>query len=371
MARRPVAILLTRLGMMVGFRTIFGAWRKKCFRLGMRGGRAFAVAAMALALGWGPGAQAAGLKNLSVDEFRAQVAQLQGVVAACAASASACNADSVGDDVRVGDGTKDEFELHWQWLRAALTKAKAAKPEERATLLHEAQGQLAELAQESGGAAIEGQDQEFSRARKEANAVLARGEFQLSGGPTWWERLTAWAMGWIGRFFTGVAEVGIAAPWLGKLLAWLFFVGAAVGLLFFVLRNVARQRLRISLGHTALHHTPWDREADDWAMRAEQHAAAREWREAVHCVYWAAIVALEERRAWRHNPTRTPREYVRLLKPGSTQQQGLRRLTQIFERIWYGLREANAEEYAEARSMYEGLARSTATADESSAGGAA
>jgi len=76
----------------------------------------------------------------------------------------------------------------------------------------------------------------------------------------------------------------------------------------------------------------------------------------VHCLYWAAIVSLESRRAWRHNPTRTPREYLRLLKPGSAQQRNLRGLTKIFERVWYGLREGGAEEYAEARGMYEALA---------------
>jgi hypothetical protein len=51
---------------------------------------------------------------------------------------------------------------------------------------------------------------------------------------------------------------------------------------------------------------------------------------------------------------------VRLLKPGSAQQQGLRRLTQIFERVWYGLRDADESEYAEARALYERVASSAA-----------
>ena len=226
------------------------------------------------------------------------------------------------------------------------------------TLLRDADAQLAEMAQESA-VSPNGQP-DFGRARAEANAVLARAEFQRGGGPTWWDRAKSWMFGWLLRLFSGVAQVGAAAPWLGTLLEWLFFVGAAVGLLFFLLRNVARQRLRVSLEAQGLQTTAWDREADDWAQWAEQHAAAGEWREAVHCLYWAAIVSLEARRAWRHNPTRTPREYVRLLKAGSTQQQGLRRLTQIFERVWYGLRDANAEEYAEARAMYERLAAGAA-----------
>jgi hypothetical protein len=351
--------------MMVGYNSVFGELRKRYFRPRTQSGRTLAVAALVLALAWGPGAQAAALKSISLDEYRAQVTRLQGVVAACSTSAAACDAGSVGNDVRVGDVAKGGFEQHWQWLQAALTNARSAKAEERATLVREAQGRLAELAQESSVATGAEQEQEFNRARKEANGVLARGEFQRGVGPTWWDRLKARALGWLGRFFTGVAAVGIAAPWLGRLLEWLFFVGAAVGLLFFMLRNAARQRLRISLGDAALRGTAWDREANDWAEQAEQHAAAGEWREAMHCLYWAAIVALEERRAWRHNPTRTPREYVRLLKPGTAQEQGLRRLTQIFERVWYGLRDANAEEYAEARSMYEGLAARATVPEES------
>jgi hypothetical protein len=48
------------------------------------------------------------------------------------------------------------------------------------------------------------------------------------------------------------------------------------------------------------------------------------------------------------------------LKPGSAQQQGLRRLTQIFEHVWYGLRDADPSEYAEARALYERLEASAA-----------
>ncbi len=204
----------------------------------------------------------------------------------------------------------------------------------------------------AGGAAESG----FARARAVANAVLAEPQFQGAVGLTWWDRLKMKFFEWVQRMFDGVVRVGIAAPWLGTLLEWLCFVGAAVGLLFVLLRNVARQRLRVGLGGEAVQKSAWESEADDWAKWAAEHAEAGEWREAVHCLYWAAIVLLESRRAWRHNPTRTPREYVRLLKPGSAQQQGLRRLTQIFERVWYGLRDADEGEYAEARALYERVA---------------
>jgi hypothetical protein len=185
--------------------------------------------------------------------------------------------------------------------------------------------------------------------------VLALKEFQGADTVTWWDRLKARVFSWIERIFHGVGQIGEMAPWIGRLLEWLLFVGAAVGVVVFVLRSLQRQRLRVSLAEGAAKATAWDREGTDWAKLAEGFASEGAWRDAVHCLYWAAIVTLEGRRAWRHNPTRTPREYVRLLKPGSAQQQGLRGLTQIFERVWYGLREAKAEEYARARALYEGL----------------
>jgi Domain of unknown function (DUF4129) len=317
-----------------------------------------AVVSAMLALGITPALHAAGLKGISPDAFGAEVVRLQGVVTACAASAAACTADAVGEDVRVGDVAKGGFEEHWDWLRGALKDAKTEKPAERATLLQEAGEWLAEMAKESG--ATSGAEREFGHERAVANAVLAQPQFQGDMVVTWWDRAKMKMLEWLGRLFEGVMRVGTAAPWLGTLLEWLCYVGAAVGLLFFLLRNLARQRLRVALEGDALKGSAWESEADDWAKWAAEHAEAGEWREAVHSLYWAAIVLLESRRAWRHNPTRTPREYVRLLKPGSAQQQGLRRLTQIFEHVWYGLRDADSSEYAEARALYERLEASAA-----------
>ncbi len=331
-----------------------------------------AAACVMLVVGMVPAARAAGLKEISRDGFGAEVVRLQGVVVACATSGAACNADAVGDDVRVGDVEKGGFEEHWDWLRGALKDAKTAKDGERATLMREAGARLDAMGQESAGGAAESG---FAHARAVSNAVLAEPQFQGAVGLTWWDRLKMRFFEGLQRLFDGAVRVGTAAPWLGTLLEWLCFVGASVGLLFFLLRNLARQRLRVKLGGEAVQKSAWESEADDWAKWAAEHAEAGEWREAVHCLYWAAIVLLESRRAWRHNPTRTPREYVRLLNPGSAQREGLRGLTQIFERVWYGLRDADESEYAEARALYErvaaGGAEGSGAVSEIAAGGVA
>lgn len=336
----------------LGRRGVMGTYKD----VARRGARRRAAAMLAMLVFVPAAAHAVGLKEISLDGFRAEATRLQGIVVACSGSATACLPETLGDDLRVGDVAKGGFEEHWDWLRGALRDAKTAKAEERARLMREAQTRLQEMSHETGAGGVV--DTNFPRERAAANTVLAQSQFQGAVGLTWWDRAKMKFFEWMQRLFAGVVEVGTAAPWLGTLLEWIFYVGAAVGLLFFLLRNLARQRLRVTLGGEALHKSAWESEADDWAKAATEHADAGEWREAVHCLYWAAIVLLESRRAWRHNPTRTPREYVQLLKPGSPQRDGLRRLTQIFERVWYGLRDADEREYAEASALYERLAAS-------------
>jgi hypothetical protein len=303
----------------------------------------------------------AATRRVSVEAFRSDLAQMQGLVTACGGAAAACDASKVVGDERVGELSGDGkegggYEVHWGWLRDSLKTAKEAKAEDRVSQMKEAETALVDMAADAGSPAG---DTSFGRERKAANDVLAGKEFQGADTVTWWDRLKARVFGWIGRIFYGVGQLGEMAPWIGRLLEWLLFVGAAVGVMIFLLRSLQRQRLKVSLAEGAAKATAWDREGTDWAKLAEGYAAEGAWRDAVHCLYWAAIVTLEGRRAWRHNPTRTPREYVRLLNPGSAQQQGLRGLTQIFERVWYGLRDAKAEEYARAKVFYEELAKAS------------
>ena len=287
----------------------------------------------------------------SLEAYRADVARMQALVSACAASTTACDVLQVPRDAEVGDAGHGGFAVHWAWLRNALTDAivdaKQSKSKERDAVLSACAERLQEMAQQTSET-----NSDDAQARAAADAVLRQPEFRSGGGPTWWDRKVAWLQNLIARLFDGVNGLSNVAPWIGKVLEWLLFLSAAVGLLVFLLRTLARQRMRLALGQAAPAATAWDREATGWAQLAEAHAAAGEWREAVHCLYWAAIVLLESRRAWRHNPTRTPREYVRLLKPGSSRQQGLRGLTQILERVWYGQGEATAEDYARAQSAF-------------------
>lgn len=341
----------------------------------LRVGAAPALALVLGAVGALPSARAEGLQRLSLEGFHTEVVRLQGLVARCAAQEAACNSSEVGRDVEVAEEQRGGvaegrlFEEHWDWLRSALNDAGKKLPggaglgvssqEARTRLMQAALLRLQEMAEESGsgweGAADAEQAARFAHQRAAADAVLAEPQFEAAEGFTWWDRAKEKMLEWLEMLFAGVEAVGMAAPWLGTLVEWVCFLGAAVGLMFFLWRNLSRARLRVVLPDEALKRSGAPEEVEDWARWAAQHAQAGQWRAAVHCMYWAAIVLLEGRRAWRHDPARTPREYLRLLKPGTAAEQGLRRLTVLLERVWYGLREARESEYAEARAVYEQL----------------
>jgi hypothetical protein len=179
-------------------------------------------------------------------------------------------------------------------------------------------------------------DDEFQRARKKTDEVLLRPEFQTVSEEPFIQREIARFWQWVSEMFGGVSRFGQRSPWLVPLMEWSSITLAGAGLLAWVLRTIQRQRL---------------------AVRIESNASLQLWQKesAVHCLYWATIVMMEGRKLWRQNRARTPREYLLLLEPGSRMQQTLRRLTQLFERIWYGLRPAGESDYASALVLFEEL----------------
>jgi len=284
-------------------------------------------------------------------DYRAHLESLRELVRACRADASACAPDKVGEDDKVEAGS-DTFQVRWQWLRDVLDDARDPNHADRSSVLDQASKRLGEdLAQTSAPAFAA---PAFAPARTTADAILARAEFRTVSKESWFDRKIAEFWQWVDGLFSGAANLGRRAPWLGLALEWGFVSLTIVAVLVWFQRTMQRQRLAIALNATSL-STDWQRESTDWAELARAQAERSDWREAVHCLYWASIVVLEGRRLWRRNHARTPREYVVLLEPGSAQQASLRSLTRIFERIWYGLRPAAHDDYLQALTLFEQL----------------
>lgn len=295
-------------------------------------------------------------EDMDANAFAATLKTLQGRMDACAAKAQACDPTSVPGPQQVKTSAGLHYAVHWDWLADALRSAQKASPQERASLMSACKQHLTELALQAGEADPLAPQMTFSRARQAANAVLARQEFRnVQEGPGWFDRQIARLQGYLLKAFSGLGRLGEKAPWLVPAIEWGCFALAAAGLLWFIRRSLQRQSLRISLSEGAILRSRMGRDAADWQRMSAEYAAAGNWREAVHCLYWAAVALLESRRAWQPDATRTPREYLRLLRPGSEAHSTLRGITQNFERTWYGQTEAGEDHYQTALQQFRAL----------------
>jgi hypothetical protein len=290
------------------------------------------------------------VQPVTATEYRAHLENLKTLVEACQKNPAECDVKKIGDDERVeGSG----FQARWSWLRETLASAHDVKSPDRMKLLQEAAARLDEDAAFAAGTRLQSGD-EFQSARKKADEVLLRPEFQTVSQQSYIQREIAKFWEWASEVFDGVSRFGKRSPWLVPLMEWSSITLAAAGLLAWGLRMIQRQRLAVRIESTASAEV-WQKESDNWAELARAEAARQDWRAAVHCLYWATIVMMEGRKLWRQNRARTPREYLLLLEPGSRMQQALRRLTQLFERIWYGLRPAAESDYANALTLFDEL----------------
>jgi len=294
------------------------------------------------------------LQQITPDGYRARLESLRNLVSACRAEAKACDPSAVGDDNRV-QSPNESFQIRWQWLRTLIDDARNPTLTGRNTVLDQASARLdEELAATSGETPPQAA---FAPARRAANSILARPEFSIVNGESWLDRQMGRLLSWLYRFFTAASEFGRRSPWVTPVLEWSFVGFSVVCVLIWVVRTMERQRIAISLSNM-MPAADWQKESSEWADLARVEAEAGNWREAIHCLYWASIVVLESQRLWRRDSTRTPREYVALLERNSSQQVTLRALTGIFERIWYGLRHAAHEDYVQALALFEALRHS-------------
>lgn len=290
------------------------------------------------------------VRTVTAGQYREHLASLKILVEACQNKPDECDAKKVGDDERVeGAG----FQTRWAWLREVLSGARNAARPDRDKRLHEADARLDEDVAFAGDA-VPQTVETFQRARRQADDVLSRPEFRTVTEASYWQREMAKFWQWVAEVFGGVSRFGRRSPWLVPLMEWGSITLAAAGVLTWVFRAMQRQRLAVRIESTATSEI-WQKESDNWAELARAEAAKKDWRAAVNCIYWATIVMMEGKRLWRQNRARTPREYLMLLEPGSGMQQALRRLTQLFERIWYGLRPAAESDYANALVLFEEL----------------
>jgi hypothetical protein len=291
------------------------------------------------------------LRQSTVADYIRHLHSLRSLAAACADNSFACDPAQAGVDEHVLLANKAAFDAHDAWINNVLASAKLLPDAKRAALMASVEAHLdADLADVESPPATPN----FSAARSDANAILAGREFDTSSAPSLRDRVLAILYNWLDRMLTHVAAFGSRSPWIGPLFEWVLGTVACALLLVWAFRTIRRQRVNMQFD-AARQIQQIDERVLNWMREAEQHASRGQFRDAVHCLYWASIVTLEGRRLWQPDRARTPREYIRLLDPASPVSSLLRRQTSSFETIWYGLRSAARLDYDSALDLHRQL----------------
>jgi hypothetical protein len=155
-----------------------------------------------------------------------------------------------------------------------------------------------------------------SQQREEMSKVLAGRDFRNVAVPSPRDALLEQVSSWLNQLFDSAQRFASRSPWIGRALVGGFILLICVGLAWGLLQVERRWRVRLIPENRP--PEPGAASARDWQLwldDARRAAAAGQWREAVHFVYWAAISRLESRRLWPADRARTPREYLALIAP--------------------------------------------------------
>jgi hypothetical protein len=286
-------------------------------------------------------------------EVASLVEELQRVASSIKENASREELNGVRDSLPkewIVTTPEGNFTISTDFVRGELSSGSAKK----------AQMSVVELASALSSYSIE-QPKNSVNARPELRHILAGPEFGGVGPPSKWDlfrqRLANWVARQLARLFGGIERYPIG----GRVLFWVIVV-AGVGIAALWIFRFVESRDRIQSlppGQVVMPLQTWQ----DWIRRAREAAGRNDFREAVHSTYWAGITRLADLGALPQDPTKTPREYLRLLTEASedqllatrTHREPLAKLTTSLERTWYANRGADSNSFRDALQQVEAL----------------
>jgi Domain of unknown function (DUF4129) len=182
-----------------------------------------------------------------------------------------------------------------------------------------------------------------SAAQAKLKEILSRREFRSVEGPTWWDEMWEKFWNWLDRMWDKVFGRVHVSRNVGSTISWTLISFAFLVVVWLIARNLLAQSRGLLLHLEAPVRTHGS--SREWADAALQAANAGDFREAIHCAYWAAVYRLDEAGVWTLDATRTPREYLRLLKAEVPQRPAMSEITRNFEVVWYGKKPASEREF--------------------------
>lgn len=236
-----------------------------------------------------------------------------------------------------------------EWLDATLAELQA-HPKQANELAQNLELRLGAMRQAALALEDSGSPNSSVTARQQLDSIFRRKEFEGLRGPSDLERWEARIGRWIAQKILWLLQHLHIRAGSGNFLAWGVIGIAFLALCYWVYRALSRASRRTSMPHV---DATASEKARAWIKDALAAADRGDYREAVHCAYWAAVARLEDLNLLTSDRARTPRESLRLLNAHPTQQDLLRELTRHFELIWYGYRPASATDWSSARLQLE------------------
>jgi hypothetical protein len=237
-------------------------------------------------------------------------------------------------------GSREQFDVSTESIRQEFRAVQEGDAAARRRLVGELRTMRSEAARYLDAPAAS------AAPRARLAQILEGKEFRDLHGPTWADRLRQRIL----EFFLnalGLLFRRSAIPTVGNVLVYGLIALALLALAIAAWRFM-RQRAPAEVVLSAP-VMPAPMEWPLWFAQAQAAAARGSWRDAIHFSYWCAVAFLENKGAWRSDPSRTPREYLRLLPASSDERATLAALTRRFELVWYG--DAHADEAAFAESI--------------------
>ncbi len=250
--------------------------------------------------------------------------------------------------VRTSEGAVD---VSTNWLSSELEKMEQ-EPATYGVIASQVKSHLAAMRKAATELEAVSREPSSANAREHLDKILDRREFAGERGPSQLELLQARIARWIERqLFRLLSRLHLGAQ-AGNAMSWAIVAIAFFALCYWIIQSlVGRSRLPQQSAAVASHSN----DPREWARDALAAADRGDYREAIHCAYWTAVVHLEARGMLKSDRARTPRESLRLLDPHPSEQKLLREFTRLFELIWYGYRPASASDWSNARTHLENM----------------
>ena len=189
-----------------------------------------------------------------------------------------------------------------------------------------------------------------TEARAKLNEILSRAEFREGTGPSAMDVWRARVNRWIIEHIVALLRRLHIGEKTGNYFAWGVIFLALVVLFYAVYRWLAKAGGTVEFVAEA---EPAASDVRQWLAEAMSAADRGNYREAIHCAYWAAVARLEDLRLLTRDRARTPRESLRLMEQHPREKGFLQTLTRSFELIWYGYRPASQADWAQTKEQLE------------------